>query len=326
MANSFVTIFMLLFVLIIPVFVGVYVYRDARRRQMNAALWTLVAVLAPSLVGFIIYLLVRGSYSDLKCPQCGGQVREEYLVCPRCGAKLKGSCSSCGAAFESDWKVCPHCANPIDQTDEVTPPVRRKDRALWKLLLLFILVPILLIVLVFGLRFGTSSGATNMGRIDMTSYLEEKDNEEIFAWLDAQMKDAHKRMDQVYAIRYKTTSGDEKAAHYLIYIPGTTEVTQFDFQRRGFAESVVDLDFNDSGVGSEPVVFTLSVYGSMYPTLTITYNGDRKAVNLWDFEINPCLFEIKSEETSTLQNTTVHSAGIFSVTETEVTVPEPVEE
>ena len=36
--------------------IGVYVYRDARNRGLNAVLWTLIALLAPSLVGFIIYL------------------------------------------------------------------------------------------------------------------------------------------------------------------------------------------------------------------------------------------------------------------------------
>src|ERR1043166_9431559 len=39
-----------------------YVYRDARRRNMNAALWTLlVLVLSPSslIIGLVIYLLVR---------------------------------------------------------------------------------------------------------------------------------------------------------------------------------------------------------------------------------------------------------------------------
>ena len=47
--------------LTVPVLIGVYVYRDSRRRGMNAALWTLIAVAAPALIGFIIYLLDRKS-------------------------------------------------------------------------------------------------------------------------------------------------------------------------------------------------------------------------------------------------------------------------
>jgi ABC-type transport system involved in multi-copper enzyme maturation permease subunit len=50
----------------IPILIGVYVYKDAASRRMNAILWTLVAIVAPGLTGFIIYLLVRGDYPSLK--------------------------------------------------------------------------------------------------------------------------------------------------------------------------------------------------------------------------------------------------------------------
>ena len=134
----------------IPVLVGVYVFRDASRRGMNAVLWTLVAVLAPVFVGLIIYLLVRGSYSDLKCPNCAAPVTEQYLSCPRCGARLKASCPNCAAPVEPDWKVCPHCGNPLPEFGEsFTPPVRRQDKTLWKILLVVILIAILLILAIF---------------------------------------------------------------------------------------------------------------------------------------------------------------------------------
>jgi len=50
----------------IPVMIGVYVYKDAQSRRMNAVLWTLVAIFAPGLTGFIIYLLVRRDYPSLR--------------------------------------------------------------------------------------------------------------------------------------------------------------------------------------------------------------------------------------------------------------------
>lgn len=109
---SIVTFVYLAILIVVPILVGVYVFRDASRRGMNAALWTLIAVLVPILVGFIIYLLVRGNYPDLKCPQCGTPVRESYVSCPQCGARLKASCPSCSAPVEPDWKVCPRCASP----------------------------------------------------------------------------------------------------------------------------------------------------------------------------------------------------------------------
>ena len=74
-----VTLLLIPLFLVIPILLGVYTYRDAKRRGMNAPLWALVAALAPTFLGFLIYLLVRGSYSDWKCPRCGGAVEETYV-------------------------------------------------------------------------------------------------------------------------------------------------------------------------------------------------------------------------------------------------------
>jgi len=59
----------------IPVLLGIYVYRDAAKHGMNPVLWTLITILTPSLLGLIIYLLVRNNYSDLTCPNCGAMVQ-----------------------------------------------------------------------------------------------------------------------------------------------------------------------------------------------------------------------------------------------------------
>src|SRR5262249_24386191 len=60
-----------------------YVYRDARRRNMNAPLWTLlVLVLAPSslIIGLVIYLLVREPL-PYPCPRCGALVGPRFNFC-----------------------------------------------------------------------------------------------------------------------------------------------------------------------------------------------------------------------------------------------------
>lgn len=58
--------FILAAVVGIPILIGVYVYKDAESRRMNATLWTLVAVFAPGLTGLIIYLLVCRDYPPLR--------------------------------------------------------------------------------------------------------------------------------------------------------------------------------------------------------------------------------------------------------------------
>lgn len=71
----------------VPVLVGVYVYRDAIKRGMDAALWTLIAVLVPMLAGFILYLIVRSGHKKMICQNCGLYLEAHWSVCPRCGTQ-----------------------------------------------------------------------------------------------------------------------------------------------------------------------------------------------------------------------------------------------
>ena len=140
MALSMRTVIFSLVVLValltIPIMIGVYVYRDAKRRGMNAMAWTLIAVVAPALIGFIIYLLVRGNSPDLQCPQCAEPVTEQYVICPHCGAKLRPACPNCSFPVEADWKVCPKCAAPLEGVETPpAPPQRQRDRTLGKILI-----------------------------------------------------------------------------------------------------------------------------------------------------------------------------------------------
>ena len=138
--SVFNLILLLSIIFIVPILIGVYVYRDAKRRGMNALVWTLIALFAPSLIGFIIYLLVRNSYSDLECPRCQTTIKDEYVLCPKCGAKLRPFCPNCSAPVEPDWKVCPRCASPLEEIGpDVVVPTRKKDKSLGVILLLVIL-------------------------------------------------------------------------------------------------------------------------------------------------------------------------------------------
>ena len=84
----------LILLLIIPVSIGIYVWRDAKRRRMNAVLWTIIAVFAPTLIGFIVYLLVRSNYSDLECPSCGTPVTKGLCRLPEMRRKTADELSA----------------------------------------------------------------------------------------------------------------------------------------------------------------------------------------------------------------------------------------
>ena len=51
-----------LVVLIMPVVIAVFVYRDAEERGMEPKIWMMVAAFLPFCIGLIIYLIKRRQY------------------------------------------------------------------------------------------------------------------------------------------------------------------------------------------------------------------------------------------------------------------------
>ena len=93
-------------------FMLAYVNRDAKRRGMNSALWTiLVLVLSPGYVGigFIIYFLVREPL-PYPCPRCNHLVGPRFNFCPNCKCNLHPSCPTCRREVAETDKFCPYCA------------------------------------------------------------------------------------------------------------------------------------------------------------------------------------------------------------------------
>lgn len=269
----------------IPVLIGVYVYRDATRRGMNAVLWTLVAVLAPVFVGLIIYLLVRGSYSDLKCPNCAAPVTEQYLSCPRCGARLKATCPSCSAPVEPDWKVCPHCGNPLPEFGEgFTPPVRRQDRTLWKILLVVILIPVLLIVvavlLVLSISRAGNSGGAGVTSMPVEEYLSLAEEPRVEQWLNTCDGDD----GTAYVLRYTEPWGDETRVQYLVYLPSMANQSEVNVTTASglFGGPLLSLDLPSGGSNAGRFLLLATCTGDPIPKLKVTSNSERLDCEITD--------------------------------------------
>lgn len=277
--GSIVLFVYLAVLIIVPILVGVYVFRDASRRGMNAALWTLIAVLVPILVGFIIYLLVRSSYPDLKCPQCGTPVRESYVSCPQCGARLKASCPSCSAPVEPDWKVCPRCTSPLSQeTSNIQTPVRKKDRGLWVVLAVVILVP--LAVLLFALfsltSLAPSSGGGGVTSLPTDEYLAMTDNQEIKQWLENCGDDPA----TAYILRHEISAEaeDDTNMQYLIYIPALPQDSNVDIDSipHLLGQDSLRLTFEPDGINQGSTVALVTCSGDGNQELDIYFEPNQK--------------------------------------------------
>ncbi len=107
----------------IIVFLVAYVNRDASRRGMSAALWTiLVLILLPAwgFIGFVIYFLMREPM-PYPCPQCGNSVGARFNFCPNCKCNLHPSCPQCKRETAESDKFCPHCGNDLKAATQAEP-------------------------------------------------------------------------------------------------------------------------------------------------------------------------------------------------------------
>jgi hypothetical protein len=97
------------------IFLIAYVNRDSKRREMSAALWTLLVILllpAWGFVGFVIYFLMREPL-PYSCPQCGKSVGARFNFCPNCKCNLHPSCPNCKREVVETDKFCPYCAQEL---------------------------------------------------------------------------------------------------------------------------------------------------------------------------------------------------------------------
>ena len=97
------------------IFMIAYVNRDASRRGMNSALWTLMVIIfIPTwgLIGLVIYLLMREPL-PYPCPECATTVNARFNFCPNCKCNLHPSCPQCKREVGELDKFCPHCGNDL---------------------------------------------------------------------------------------------------------------------------------------------------------------------------------------------------------------------
>jgi hypothetical protein len=62
-----------------------FVFADARRRGMRAAGWTLVAMLMPNLLGFLLYFVMRRPLAA-PCVSCSRAIPVDQPFCSWCGS------------------------------------------------------------------------------------------------------------------------------------------------------------------------------------------------------------------------------------------------
>lgn len=285
--------------IIVPFIIGIYVYQDARRRGMNAILWGLVAAIAPALIGLIVYLLVRGDYSNLRCPKCDALVKEQFVVCPKCGTKLRASCPNCAAPVEPDWKVCPKCTQPLaDVQMDVKIPVRAKDKSIWKVLTIVLIIPILLIaILVLSLSASFAGGSSSFREVSVEEYFEEMNTEgyaseaviavKVSEWLNS----IETEVNHAYALRYDYSAESGNEYFFLVYVPEAgNQMNSGMGQSSSIFGTTLTLELQRTG--NSGCLFNVTSSADKAPNLKIVLDGKRIPCDVTNVEYNPTLFYI----------------------------------
>lgn len=169
-----IPVFFLIFacVFAIPILLAIYVYKDAKMRNMDAVLWTIVVLIVPGFIGLIIYLIVRSSSTNISCPKCQRPVSHEYTHCPYCGEPLKRYCPSCNSPVENEWKTCPKCGSELPEEQyhtNVRPLQPNRDKTLLWIIVAVVAIPVILFIISI-IFFGVfRSGAIR--HIDVMRYI-----------------------------------------------------------------------------------------------------------------------------------------------------------
>lgn len=78
----------LTFALLSIVFIGLWVYKDAKQRELQAGLWTLLVVCIGNPIGLILYLLIGRNQKHAICTQCGSTPNSQNSICASSGEML----------------------------------------------------------------------------------------------------------------------------------------------------------------------------------------------------------------------------------------------
>jgi hypothetical protein len=107
-------VFMILYILLVG-----YVWADAKRRQMNALLWVLLAIFIPNAIGIILYFILRHPL-PVPCPSCGTPAGKDQAFCAACGTAVRRACPQCRQPVQEGWSHCPRCGAALRETPATT--------------------------------------------------------------------------------------------------------------------------------------------------------------------------------------------------------------
>lgn len=67
---------------------GVWTYRDAKAKGLDAGIWTAIVIMVPNLLGLLLYFVIGRKQQKAICRQCGQKTELGKPFCSGCGEPL----------------------------------------------------------------------------------------------------------------------------------------------------------------------------------------------------------------------------------------------
>ena len=93
---------------VIQIAIAVWVYNDAKKRNMEPTMWLAITLLA-GCIGCIIYLVVREPIATETTPMVKEPYENQTLKTP---LEKSTFCSNCGTEIPVGANFCPSCGSP----------------------------------------------------------------------------------------------------------------------------------------------------------------------------------------------------------------------
>lgn len=173
--------------IVATVLLGVWTYKDAKERNMQAGLWTALVLFIPLDIGLIVYLFERVNHPIFACSMCGNNISPNDAMCTQCGVRFKKYCPQCGNICEDVWNVCPRCGNHFSEIQHFPKPVQKKNNYVKKLIFLIIsmfLASVLLIVGFFASWLSAFNWNVDEFNSEIPYYFDEWDNYDYYEPLE----------------------------------------------------------------------------------------------------------------------------------------------
>lgn len=198
----------------------------------------------------------------IKCTECGKMISTRAKECPHCGCPVEQAkspqknCPECGQEVDASVMVCPNCAFPFEVLDKEEINIdadsmrkmnlNKRERPLWKNLLLLLIIGV---ALIFTYKFIFTSNTNNNGASNSPTEYQSPNSQSLHETNTNKKREVYKETRTVRANKMENSSGIWKVCGTvtltLTIEDGNARVTELNGHRCNLPISASQIDYSD---------------------------------------------------------------------------------